>query len=170
MVGSYSQDKRLLRSLKILDLSFCEQLASVTGFFHVPVLERLIVRKCIRLLEICESIEECGNLIFVDASYCHNLEKLPRSLGKLKNVETLVVDSCNFVESRIEVMGMDSLETLKDKNMGINSQASSSVLVEAIPRELRSVAISLPCSLLRHLNVVICPQNPFPWTLVPYQC
>ncbi|XP_076941048.1 disease resistance protein RML1B-like [Bidens hawaiensis] len=138
LVGSYSQDKRLLRSSKILDLSFCEQLASVTGFFHVPVLERLIVRKCISLLDICESIEECGKLIFMDTSYCHNLKKLPRSLGKLKNVETLVVDGCNFVESRIEVM-----------EMGINSQASSSALVVAIPRELKSVAISLPCSLLR---------------------
>ncbi|CAH1440595.1 unnamed protein product [Lactuca virosa] len=49
--GSSSKDKRLLGSLKILNLSSCEQLRSLGGFDHLPSLERLILKGCIGLLE-----------------------------------------------------------------------------------------------------------------------
>ncbi|KAK1413578.1 hypothetical protein QVD17_35354 [Tagetes erecta] len=40
LTGSSSKDKRLLGSLKILDLSICEQLQYVGGFSELPALER----------------------------------------------------------------------------------------------------------------------------------
>ncbi|KAK1428132.1 hypothetical protein QVD17_16960 [Tagetes erecta] len=52
LVGSCSKEKQLLGSLKILDLSFCEHLHSLGGFFELPALEKLIVRNCISLIEI----------------------------------------------------------------------------------------------------------------------
>nr|XP_043611776.1 disease resistance protein RPV1-like [Erigeron canadensis] len=147
--GSCLKDRRLLGSLKILNLSFCEQLRGVSSFFELPALERLIVRNCIKLMEISETIEQCVELVFIDMSYCHNLEKLPTSLGKLKKVKTLLLDGCNFQESRIEVMDKDSPGMLNEKDMDTRLKTSSSALVESIPRDLKSCVISLPCSLVR---------------------
>nr|XP_043612192.1 uncharacterized protein LOC122583885 [Erigeron canadensis] len=95
LVGSCSKDKRILPSLKILDLSFCEHLHKLGGFYELPKLERLIVRNCIRLIEICESLEECVELVHIDLSYCVKLEKLPTAIGKLKKDYKLLLDGCN---------------------------------------------------------------------------
>ncbi|XP_023767757.3 disease resistance protein RPV1 [Lactuca sativa] len=95
-IGSCLKDKRVLRSLKILNLSFCEQLRSLGGFDHLPVLEKLILRGCIRLLDVCESIEQCLELVFVDLSYCSKLQKVPRIIEMLKKVKTLFLDGCNL--------------------------------------------------------------------------
>ncbi|KAL8262709.1 hypothetical protein R6Q59_024058 [Mikania micrantha] len=124
LIGSSSNENRLLRSLKILDLSFCEQLHSVGGFFLLPILERLILRNCTSLIEVCESIEQCDDLVHVDLSYCHKLRKLPKSLGKLSKVKTLLLDGCNFGESHNEMRN-----------------------AKAIPSDLKFIMISLPSSL-----------------------
>ncbi|KAD5802321.1 hypothetical protein E3N88_13681 [Mikania micrantha] len=124
LIGSSSKENRLLGSLKILDLSFCEQLHSVGGFFLLPVLERLILRNCTGLIEVCESVEQCNDLVHIDLSYCYKLRKLPKSLGKLTKVKTLLLDGCNFGESHIE-MGN----------------------AKAIPNDLKFIMIPLPSSL-----------------------
>nr|KAJ0224983.1 hypothetical protein LSAT_V11C100037900 [Lactuca sativa] len=90
--GLFLKEKSLLGSLKILNLSFCKQLRSLGDFDQLPALERLTVRNCISLLEICESIEQCVELVFIDLSYCNKLEKLPRNIGMLKNVKTMLLD------------------------------------------------------------------------------
>ncbi|KAK9058324.1 hypothetical protein SSX86_023165 [Deinandra increscens subsp. villosa] len=116
-----SKDKRLLGSLKILDLSFCEQLLSLGGFLEIPALERLIVRNCISLIEVCDTIEQCVELVLIDLSYCYTLKKVPISIGKLKKVKTLILDGCSSRESQIET----------------------------IPCDLKLIAFSLPCSLVK---------------------
>ncbi|KAL8262644.1 hypothetical protein R6Q59_023993 [Mikania micrantha] len=124
LIGSTSKDKRLLGSLKILDLSFCEQLHSVGGFFLLPALERLILGHCTFLINVCESIDQCDELVHIDLSYCYKLKKLPNSLGKLKKVKTLLLDGCNSCESQIEMRNE-----------------------KAIPNDLKFFMISLPSSL-----------------------
>ncbi|KAD5802454.1 hypothetical protein E3N88_13814 [Mikania micrantha] len=115
LIGSTSKDKRLLGSLKILDLSFCEQLHSVGGFFLLPALERLILGHCTFLINVCESIDQCDELVHIDLSYCYKLKKLPNSLGKLKKVKTLLLDGCNSLSSfeidgMVKIQGMASVE------------------------------------------------------------
>ncbi|KAD5802341.1 hypothetical protein E3N88_13701 [Mikania micrantha] len=124
LIGSCSKENRLLGSLKILDLSFSKQLHSVGGFFLLPVLERLILRNCTGLIEVCESVEQCNELVHIDLSYCYKLRKLPKSLGKLKKAQTLVLDGCNFGETHNE-MGN----------------------AKAIPSDLKFLMIPLPSSL-----------------------
>ncbi|CAI9269580.1 unnamed protein product [Lactuca saligna] len=97
--GSSSKDKRLLGSLKILNLSSCEQLRSLGGFDHLPSLERLILKGCIGLLEVCESIEQSRELVLIDFSYCNKLQKFPRSISMLKKVKTLSLEGCSLRES-----------------------------------------------------------------------
>ncbi|KAD5802399.1 hypothetical protein E3N88_13759 [Mikania micrantha] len=102
LIGLSSKDKRLLGSLKILDLSFCELLHSVGGFYLLPALERLILKNCTSLIEVCESIEQCDELVHIDLSYCCKLKKLPKSLCKLNKVQTLLLDGCISLETQIQ--------------------------------------------------------------------
>ncbi|CAI9269322.1 unnamed protein product [Lactuca saligna] len=141
--GSCLKEKRLFGSLKILNLSFCTQLHSIGDFDQLPVLERLILRNCIGLVDVCESIGQCVELILIDLSNCKNLEKLPKNIGMLNKVETLLLDGCTLGESRIKNVDMDSLEMCTITNIGINR-----AFVGSIPRDLKSSAMSLPRSLV----------------------
>ncbi|KVG54850.1 hypothetical protein Ccrd_026352, partial [Cynara cardunculus var. scolymus] len=145
--SSCSKGKQLLRSLKILNLSFCEQLQSLGGFSEFPALERLILSNCSSLIEVCESIEQCDGLDLIDLSYCNNVGKLLKTINKVKKVKILKLDGCNLGETMIE-MGDDVEETLNCNNLGMNSQTSSSTIVEAIPRAFKSYLIYLPSSLV----------------------
>ncbi|KAL7618263.1 hypothetical protein Lser_V15G03384 [Lactuca serriola] len=147
--GSCSKEKILFGSLKILNLSFCKQLHSVGDFQQLPALERLLLRNCIGLLNICESIEQCVELVLIDLSYCKKLEKLPRNLGLLKKVKTVLLDGCSLGESRIQIKDIGSLELCKTSNIYINKRPSFSSFVGAIPSDLKSFTMSLPRSLVR---------------------
>ncbi|CAI9269393.1 unnamed protein product [Lactuca saligna] len=146
--GSCLKEKRLLGSLKILNLSFCKQLHSLGEFDQLPALERLIVRNCIGLVEVCESIEQCVDLVFIDLSYCKKLERLPRNIGMLKNVQKMLLDGCSLGESQIQIRDTDSLELGKANNIDINTRTSSPAFVGAIPSDLKLFASSLPSSLV----------------------
>ncbi|KVH80537.1 hypothetical protein Ccrd_025494 [Cynara cardunculus var. scolymus] len=137
---------QLLRSLKILNLSFCEQLWSVGGFSKFPALERLILSNCSSLIEICESIEQYDGLDLIDLSYCNNAGKLLRTINKVKNVKILKLDGCNHGETTVEMMD-DVEEMLNCNNIGMNSKTSFSAIVEAIPRAFESYLIYVPSSL-----------------------
>ncbi|KAK9053314.1 hypothetical protein SSX86_029947 [Deinandra increscens subsp. villosa] len=139
LTGSCSDNKKLLGSLKILDLGFCEQLCSLGGFGELPALEMLIVRNCISLIEVCESVEQCDDLVHFDLSYCYKLKMVPTSIGKLKKVKTLLLDGCNPFPSQINKGDTKSLY------FRINSQNTSCV----IPSDLKFFTISLPRSLVR---------------------
>ncbi|KAL7617417.1 hypothetical protein Lser_V15G03791 [Lactuca serriola] len=142
-IGSGSKDKKLLGSLKILNLSFCERLCSLDGFDHIPKLETLILKGCIGLLEISESIEQCDELVFVDLSYCNKLRKLPKLIGMLKTIKTLSLDGCSLGESQVDIMDMDSTEKIKTNNIGISTIISSSSFLQAMPSYLKFSEISL---------------------------
>ncbi|KAI7753374.1 hypothetical protein M8C21_020026, partial [Ambrosia artemisiifolia] len=142
LVGSCSIGRRLLGSLKVLDLSFCEKLCSLGGFFELPALERLIVRSCISLIEVCESIEQCVELVYIDLSCCYKLKNPPISIGKLKKVRTLLLDGCNFCESESEMWDTNSSDT------SINSQTSSSTIIDAVPSDLKFFVTFFPTSLI----------------------
>ncbi|CAI9268955.1 unnamed protein product [Lactuca saligna] len=128
--GSCSKEKKLLGSLKILDLSFCEQLRSVGGFDGLHALERVILTNSIHFLEVCESIEQCAELCLLDLSYCKTLKKLPRTIRMLKKVKTLLLGCCNLGESQTKISDMDS------------------VILEAIPNDQKFFMISLLRSLV----------------------
>ncbi|KAL7617002.1 hypothetical protein Lser_V15G03740 [Lactuca serriola] len=148
LTGSCFEGKRLPPSLKILNLSFCEQLLSLGGFGQLPALEKLILKGCVGLLEICESIEQCFELVLVDLSYCNKLKKLSRITGMLNKVKTLLLDGCNLGESRIEIKDMNSAELLKANNTDLNTKAASRAVLEVIPSDSKFFVISLPSTLV----------------------
>ncbi|KAL7616807.1 hypothetical protein Lser_V15G03396 [Lactuca serriola] len=147
--GSSFKEKKMLGSLKILNLSFCKQLHSVGDFDQLPALERLILRNCIGLLDVCDSIRQFVQLVLIDLSYCKKLEKLPRIIGMLKNVQIVLLDCCNLGESQIKNMDIDSLEMCTYNKIGVNRRTSFSSFVGIIPHDWKSFSISLPRSLVR---------------------
>ncbi|CAI9268758.1 unnamed protein product [Lactuca saligna] len=135
LIESCSKDKSLLGSLKILNLSFCEQLRSLGSFEKVPSLEMLILTNCIGLLEVCDSIMHCVELAVIDMSYCNNLDHFPRTLHMLKKVKTLLLVGCNSSKSRIEIRDIVS--------PGIPTESL------IVPRDFKLLSVSLPRSLVR---------------------
>ncbi|KAM7473676.1 hypothetical protein LguiB_020919 [Lonicera macranthoides] len=85
---------KFLGSLKILNLSYSERLVKTPNFLGVPNLERLILKGCVSLIEICESIEFLEELDLLDLTDCKNLRKLPRNMYKLGSLETLIISGC----------------------------------------------------------------------------
>ncbi|KAD5802529.1 hypothetical protein E3N88_13889 [Mikania micrantha] len=142
LVGSCSKVKRLLGSLKILDLSFCKKLRNISGFLELPTLERLIVVNCINLIEVCESLDQCIELVHINLSYCLKLKKLPISIVKLKKVQTLSLDGCNFCESQIKMCDTSS------SDISVNSETSSSTIINALPCDFKFFVSYLPSSLI----------------------
>ncbi|KVI00474.1 hypothetical protein Ccrd_021278, partial [Cynara cardunculus var. scolymus] len=148
LTGLGSKENPSLRSLKILNLSYCEQLRSLGGFSEFSALKRLILSNCTSLIEICESIEQCDGLELIDLSYCNEARKLVRTIGKVKNVKILNLDGCNLNEFPIEMSYLELPEMVKANNIVIHSQTSSSAIVEVIPRDFKSSGIYLPSSLV----------------------
>ncbi|GJT44762.1 disease resistance protein RML1B-like protein [Tanacetum coccineum] len=106
------------------------------------------------LVEVCESIEQCAELSLINLRYCNNLEKLPTSLRKLKEVKTLLLDGCGLYEPPAEIRGMDSQEMVR----AINSQELSC----AIPCKLKFLYF-LRSSLVRlSLKNYNLSNEPFP--------
>ncbi|KAM7474497.1 hypothetical protein LguiB_021740 [Lonicera macranthoides] len=86
--------RKFLGSLKILNLSYSERLAKTPYFLGVPNLERLVLKGCVSLLEICESIEFLKKLNLLNLKNCKNLRMLPRNMYKLGSLETLIISGC----------------------------------------------------------------------------
>ncbi|MFS7906699.1 putative TIR domain, P-loop containing nucleoside triphosphate hydrolase [Helianthus anomalus] len=153
LTGSSSKHKPLLGSLKILVLSFCEQLCSLGGFYELPSLERLVISNCTNLIHVCESIKHCVELVFIDLSNCKKLKTLPRTIGMLKKVKTILSNGCDLSVFPVETRDMDSLQTVEADNIAINSQTPSSACLEVIQRDLiRSFISCLPLPLV-HLSL-----------------
>ncbi|KAM7470217.1 hypothetical protein LguiA_008400 [Lonicera macranthoides] len=143
---------KFLGSLKILNLSYSERLAKTPYFLGVPNLERLILKGCVRLIEICESIEFLEELDLLDLTDCKNLRKLPSNMYKLGSLETLIISGC----SALFTGGLDISATSTANGQG--RWWCTSLLLPWVPQLGRGPEIlwaSLPHS-LRNLTLAWC--------------
>ncbi|KAL7205525.1 hypothetical protein ACSBR2_018458 [Camellia fascicularis] len=106
------QLNNLLRSLKILDLSYSYSLTNSPDFSQLPNLERLILKYCINLVGIHESIGELGTLVLLNLEGCKNLRKLPKKVFLVKSLE-LILSGCSMLDGLPPDLGkMESLKVL----------------------------------------------------------
>ncbi|CAL5380089.1 unnamed protein product [Camellia sinensis] len=104
---------KLLRSLKILDLSYSYSLTNFPDFSPLPNLERLILKYCINLVGIHESIRELGTLVLLNLEGCKNLRKLPKKVFLVKSLE-LILSGCLMLDGLPPDLGkMESLKTVE---------------------------------------------------------
>ncbi|XP_059653205.1 disease resistance protein RPV1-like [Cornus florida] len=156
---------KLLRSLKILNLSHSYGLTNTPDFSQAPNLERLILKNCINLIEIHGSIGDLGRLVLLNLEGCKNLRKLPSKIGGLKCLEVLILSRCLKLENLPEELGkMECLKMLHADGVGINQSSSMTTGLRSWPSHFReclfgprrrpeSISFSL-CSLPRSLSVL----------------
>ncbi|KAM7470244.1 hypothetical protein LguiA_008427 [Lonicera macranthoides] len=120
MLKQVWKETPFLESLKILDLSYSEWLTRTPNFLGLPNLERLILKGCVSLVEICESIGHLEMLDLLDLEDCKTLTRLPRNIGNLGSLKTLVISGCNIGELPSEMRNMKSLEVLNADGIAIN--------------------------------------------------
>ncbi|XP_076914811.1 disease resistance protein RPS4B-like [Bidens hawaiensis] len=155
------KQNRLLGSLKILDLSFCEQLHSVGGFFKLPVLERLVARNCISLIGVRESVEQCVKLVHIDLRYCYKLKKIPISIGNLKKVETLLLDGCNLGGSDMDSSDIATIsQTSSSSSCCLNFLPNSLIILSLTTNNLSNKSFPVDLSCLSMLENLYLDNNP----------
>ncbi|XP_019230925.1 PREDICTED: TMV resistance protein N-like [Nicotiana attenuata] len=103
--------RRVLQLLKILNLSHSHSLSRTPDFSELPMLERLVLKECVNLVEVHESIGTLeARLIFLNLKNCKRLQKLPRQICKLKVLKTLIISGCsNLLELPRDLWRMQSL-------------------------------------------------------------
>ncbi|KAM7514913.1 hypothetical protein LguiA_004496 [Lonicera macranthoides] len=113
---SYSKLKQvwkgtaILGSLKVLNLSHSLQLARTPNFLGLANLEKLILKGCVGLVEVCESIGSLERLTVLNLEDCKILRKFPY-IGKLKSLETLIIAGCsNMSEFLTDLKNVESLK------------------------------------------------------------
>ncbi|KAI3729666.1 hypothetical protein L6452_18329 [Arctium lappa] len=105
---------KLLGCLRILNLSYSRGLTKTPDFSGLPSLEKLLLKGCVTLVEICESIAMSEDLTLLDLEDCKNLINLPQTLWKLRYLETLVISGCSSLgEFPMDLRNMESLKELR---------------------------------------------------------
>ncbi|XP_070661529.1 disease resistance protein RUN1-like [Malus domestica] len=164
---------KLLKRLKILNLSHSLSLIKSPDFSQVPYLEELILENCGSLSEIHPSIGQLKRLSLVNLKECEKLRSLPRDFYKLKYVKTLLLNDClEFREVHEDLGEMISLRILEAEHTAIREIPSSTVRLknltllslngvklahDAIPHDLGSL-ISLQVLDLRGNDFHILPS------------
>ncbi|KAM0014932.1 putative TIR domain, P-loop containing nucleoside triphosphate hydrolase [Helianthus debilis subsp. tardiflorus] len=101
-----------LPNLKILDLTYSENLIRTPDFEGLPCLERLILEECHRLEEIHPSIGYHKRLVIVNMNHCIGLKRFPPIIH-MKKLETLILRRCKQLQHFPDIQSnMDRLETL----------------------------------------------------------
>ncbi|KAM7514915.1 hypothetical protein LguiA_004498 [Lonicera macranthoides] len=114
------KEKKVLGSLKILNISHSLQLTRTLEFFGLPNLEKLILKGCVGLIEVCESIGSLKGLTVLNLEDCKNLRKFS-NIGKLKFLETLIIAGCsNMTEFLADLKNVESLKVFQADKVAIN--------------------------------------------------
>ncbi|KAF5468395.1 hypothetical protein F2P56_012547, partial [Juglans regia] len=87
-------EKNILNKLKVLSLSFCENLTKSPNFLQVPNLEELILEGCIGLVELHESIGYLKGLVLLNLNRCKSFMNLPESISNLKSLKFFHMGRC----------------------------------------------------------------------------
>ncbi|KAK4370986.1 hypothetical protein RND71_010461 [Anisodus tanguticus] len=129
---------RMLKLLKILNLSHSHFLRRTPDFSGVPNLENLILKDCVRLFHIHESIGDIEALVLLNLRDCKNLTNLPRSFCKLKSLETLIISGCSGLAlSTIDLGKLELLKTLHADEINYDHEKSWVALWQSWSSKLR---------------------------------
>ncbi|KAI9073637.1 hypothetical protein K1719_044402 [Acacia pycnantha] len=107
------KETQLLKKLKILNLSYSPNLVRTPDFSKLPNLEKLILKDCLSLSKIDDSIGVLDKLLLLDLENCIGLQSLPKSIYRLRCLKILILSGCVNIEKLEEdIEQMESLTTL----------------------------------------------------------
>ncbi|EOY10039.1 TMV resistance protein N, putative [Theobroma cacao] len=147
----WSDTKYFLPNLKILNLSHSHGLFKILNLSGLHSLQRLMLKHCIKLIEVDQSIGEIKTLIVLNLKGCKSLKKLPRTIGSLESLEELILSGCStFDDVPRDLQNMKSLRVLSLDGTAIyESNSWLSWLSLKRSKELGFFWASLPCSLVK---------------------
>ncbi|KAI5336261.1 hypothetical protein L3X38_015528 [Prunus dulcis] len=157
---------RFLLRLKILNLSHSHGLVTTPDFSGLPNLERLILKDCINLKEVDESIGDLEKLVFLNLKDCKNLMKLPIRISMLRSLQKLILSGCpNLVLPASMIVKNQSDSIPSDmKQLSLLSAVKSwqSIRSWVLPRKnLQLTSASLP-QFLKSLSMAYCNLSEIP--------
>ncbi|XVE90482.1 hypothetical protein DITRI_Ditri20bG0081300 [Diplodiscus trichospermus] len=142
---------KCLPNLKILNLSHSHGLLRTPIFSGLPSLEKLMLKDCIKLIEVDQSIGELKKLTFLSLKNCKNLMKLPRTIGLLLSLEVLILSSC----SRLDDIPWElhNIKSLRELNLDETAIHQLKSWISWLPlkrsKELSFFWASLPSNLVK---------------------
>lgn len=91
------------------------------------MLEKLVLKECVNLVEVHESIGTLeARLSLLNIKNCKRLEKLPREICKLKVLKTLIISGCsNLVELPRDLWRVKSLTVFLANEIPMSQLAAS---------------------------------------------
>nr|XP_008375654.2 disease resistance protein RML1A-like [Malus domestica] len=92
---------RFLGRMKVLNLSHSHSLLTTPDMSGLPNLERLILKDCISLVEVDESIGDLEKLLVLNLRDCKNLSKIP-SLSRSGSLQVLILSGCSKLGNATE--------------------------------------------------------------------
>ncbi|KAM7260717.1 hypothetical protein ACFE04_011390 [Oxalis oulophora] len=112
----------VLPKLKFFNLSHCQQLTRVPNFGESPNVESLILRGCINIFEVDESIECMKGLLILNLEDCTSLKRLPKSLTTFESLEEINLSGCSNLEEMPEdLRKIKSLKVFNASGITINT-------------------------------------------------
>ncbi|XP_054815587.1 disease resistance protein Roq1-like isoform X2 [Prosopis cineraria] len=85
---------QMSKRIKIIDLSHSEYLIQTPDFSLLPNLEQLVLKGCMKLVEVHPSLGHHKKIILVNLEGCKNLKALPSKL-EMDSIKELVLSGCS---------------------------------------------------------------------------
>ncbi|CAI0421218.1 unnamed protein product [Linum tenue] len=169
-----------LVNLQVMNISGCQQLAGITGFYALQWLEVLNISHCnsirklwnlsglksLKKLTICdatqltemEELDRLESLEWLQMDGCTGIKKLPH-LRNLRNLKQLIISGCTSILKLPNLCGLTSLTTLEIKGFTQLSEVTRLERLESLVR-LKLIdcglVVRLPdLSELKNLKVLI---------------
>ncbi|EOY10030.1 TMV resistance protein N, putative [Theobroma cacao] len=144
-------NEHFLPNLKILNLSHSHALLKILNLSGLYRLERLMLKDCIKLIEVDQSIGDIKTLTVLNLKGCKSLKKLPRTIGSLKSLGELILSGCSTLgDVPRDLQNLKSLRVLNLDGTAIcESNSWLSWLSLKRSKELSFFWASLPCSLVK---------------------
>ncbi|XP_043692122.1 disease resistance protein RUN1-like isoform X2 [Telopea speciosissima] len=112
-IREFSKESKLLKKLKVLNLSHSLLLQRTPNFIRLPNLEKLILKDCNNLVEVHQSIGNLHKLVLLNLQDCRSLKNLPVTICNLTSLENLTLSGCSKLDKLPEELGnMGSLKEL----------------------------------------------------------
>ncbi|KAM1413476.1 hypothetical protein ACFXTO_026068 [Malus domestica] len=133
-------ETRVIPRLKILNFSHSHGLRTVPDFSGLYNLERLILKHCINLVEVHESIGNLEKLAVLNLEGCKNLMKLP----VLRSIQDLILSGCSKLEmKKLNLVSAKSWYSVWSWVSPRKHTELSSFSLASLPRSL--ISLSLDC-------------------------
>ncbi|KAK9993089.1 hypothetical protein SO802_022792 [Lithocarpus litseifolius] len=92
-----SLQAKTFESLKVIKLNKSLQLIEAPDLTKIPILEKLVLKYCLKLCELHPSVRVHKKLTLLNLKGCKNLRSLPRKF-EMESLEILILSNCSKVK------------------------------------------------------------------------